>query len=391
MSAGGFLSTLSPNLVTLLALRFLVGFGVGGLSVPFDLLAEFLPSSLRGRFLLYIELFWTAGSLLVAGIAWAALSQYGWRFLTLMTAIPVTLACIVSIVYLPESARWHLENGRVEEAEKIIMTASEVNGEKLAPFTLAVRSTPISTPPISSSSSESGEEVSVLGGYLLLLSPEFRWISVPLWTIWLGFGFTYYGMILFVARLFSSESDDSAVCSFNYISIFSNASTEVIGIALVALIIDYFGRTPTQGSLYLLSGITVAILGASMPSTAVTVVAGMSRLFIFAASSATWVITPELLPTKIRGTGHSVANAMARVGAALSPFLVQSSIPISTVGGVMCLVNLIAAASSFALPETAGRGLDEIGDLVVTEAFAKERGVEADHTKHKEELAALLT
>jgi hypothetical protein len=35
-----------------------VGFGVGGLTVPFDILAEVLPTKHRGKNLLYIEYFW---------------------------------------------------------------------------------------------------------------------------------------------------------------------------------------------------------------------------------------------------------------------------------------------------------------------------------------------
>jgi len=33
--------------------------------VPFDILAEFLPSNVRGQFLLQIEYFWTIGTLAV--------------------------------------------------------------------------------------------------------------------------------------------------------------------------------------------------------------------------------------------------------------------------------------------------------------------------------------
>ena len=69
----GLLSGASPSYEWLLVFRGIVGFGVGGLTVPFDLLAEFLPSAVRGKFLLYIEFFWTVGSLFVAGMAWMAL------------------------------------------------------------------------------------------------------------------------------------------------------------------------------------------------------------------------------------------------------------------------------------------------------------------------------
>lgn len=59
----GFLTAVANNFWTLLLFRFMVGFGVGGLTVPFDTLAEFVPNSHRGSNLLLIEYFWTAGTL----------------------------------------------------------------------------------------------------------------------------------------------------------------------------------------------------------------------------------------------------------------------------------------------------------------------------------------
>eukprot|EP00977_Amphora_coffeiformis_P008070 scaffold1803_cov92-Amphora_coffeaeformis.AAC.93 len=48
----GFLTAVANNFWTLLCFRFLVGFGVGGLTVPFDTLAEFVPNNQRGSNLL---------------------------------------------------------------------------------------------------------------------------------------------------------------------------------------------------------------------------------------------------------------------------------------------------------------------------------------------------
>jgi MFS family permease len=48
----------SPNYITLLLMRALLGFGVGGLNVTFDLLAEFLPQKARGTFLTNVNYFW---------------------------------------------------------------------------------------------------------------------------------------------------------------------------------------------------------------------------------------------------------------------------------------------------------------------------------------------
>jgi hypothetical protein len=59
----GFATATANNFHSLLFFRFTVGFGVGGLTVPFDTLAEFVPNSHRGSNLLLIEYFWTAGTL----------------------------------------------------------------------------------------------------------------------------------------------------------------------------------------------------------------------------------------------------------------------------------------------------------------------------------------
>lgn len=44
------------------------------------------------------------------------------------------------------------------------------------------------------------------GNVLELLSPELRVRTIALWTIWVGFGFSYYGVILFISRIFSVRS-----------------------------------------------------------------------------------------------------------------------------------------------------------------------------------------
>jgi hypothetical protein len=69
----GFATSAATNYGMLTATIFGVGVGVGGLTVPFDILAEFLPSSQRGTNLLKIEYFWTIGCLFVVGIAYMTL------------------------------------------------------------------------------------------------------------------------------------------------------------------------------------------------------------------------------------------------------------------------------------------------------------------------------
>jgi hypothetical protein len=54
IAIAGVVTAFCQNYEQLLLARFWVGFGVGGLIVPFDTLGEFLPSAARGKNLLYI-------------------------------------------------------------------------------------------------------------------------------------------------------------------------------------------------------------------------------------------------------------------------------------------------------------------------------------------------
>ena len=337
----GFLSGASPNYATLITFRAFTGFGVGGVSVAFDLLAEFLPSNARGKFLTYIEYFWTVGAMMVAGIAWAILDTQGWRTLTFLTAIPVTVTCIYSYLYCPESPRWLMIKGRIEEAEKNIRDAAVVNGFVMPPFSLLPE-----------------EEKDDCKFVDLVDTEPVRNISLPIWVIWTGFGFTYYGMILFTSRIYEVDTgEDDGICSFDYSAIFVNTAAEAAGVSICALCIDSVGRVNTTVGGYFFAGMFVFMLGMAKSSSAVLALSMISRMFIMSASNSVWVMTPELYDTDTRTLGHATAAALSKAGAFLSPYVVFSSIDTISVSIILFIVNLFSAAVTLLLPETMNRSL----------------------------------
>ena len=72
--------------------------------------------------------------------------------------------------------------------------------------------------------------------------------------------------------------------------------------------------------------------------------------------------TPELYPTKVRGTGHGICSSLARLGAFLSSYFVYSSISTPIIGLVLAFVSFTAAIAAYMLPETTGVKLDSEGD-----------------------------
>jgi MFS family permease len=424
-------SALSPNYICLIFFRFFVGVGVGSGFVPFDLLAEFLPSSHRGQYLMNINYFWTMGSMIVNGSAWIFLDSYGWRVFTVVSSLPVLLGAILAVIYLPESPRWLLHQQRTRDAEEVIHYAAKINETEMNPFHLLPMTTPIYAKLPSSSHSLSHEtdtdsqyethsttentlhsmstadreRTRAEGGgtgrdrevdierqqnrtgvtpattpsqqsdhssdeisweqYLNLLHKDYASITIPLWIVYLGYGFTYYGAILFISRLYSSESNEphpeetgEHKVSFNYFDIFTNACSEVVGVFLAANIIDRIGRRISQFSLYGLAAFSVLLLPFTT-STFRYLISLICRISILAACGITWVATPELYPTSMRAVGHSLCTAFSRIGAIISPYVIQNQLMSEqSIGVVLCLVNLISMFSIACLPETLGKSME---------------------------------
>src|ERR1700687_4659803 len=66
----GFATAFMRSWWSFAVMRFLVGIGVAGLCISFNLLLEFVPAKHRGQWLNFIELYFTAGSLFTTCISW---------------------------------------------------------------------------------------------------------------------------------------------------------------------------------------------------------------------------------------------------------------------------------------------------------------------------------
>jgi MFS transporter, putative metabolite:H+ symporter len=109
------------------SMRFIVGLGVGGLgAVDLPLLQEFVPASKRG---------WVSGlsiGLLPLGPLLAALLSascgaiIGWRGLFAVGLAPAAFAFVIRL-WVPESPRWLLGQGRFEEARRSLAWALKVD------------------------------------------------------------------------------------------------------------------------------------------------------------------------------------------------------------------------------------------------------------------------
>jgi hypothetical protein len=114
--------------------------------------------------------------------------------------------------------------GRTKEATEVVRRACEYNKTDLGEFILA----PILNIPEESASCSQ------------FVHSEHRSTTIPLWVVWGCFGFVYYGVILFVSRIFTDngDDDDEITCDFSYSDIFISATSEVAGVFIAGVVID---------------------------------------------------------------------------------------------------------------------------------------------------------
>ena len=119
------LCAVAPNYELLVLFRFLVGLGLGGeLPVAATLVTEYVPGRARGRFMVLLESFWAVGWLLAALIAYFIIPVTGWRTAFLIGALPALYTMVIRM-HLPESVRYLLKKGKIEEARKIVSSLEE--------------------------------------------------------------------------------------------------------------------------------------------------------------------------------------------------------------------------------------------------------------------------
>ena len=124
------LCSLATGIVSLIILRFLVGFGLGGeLPVASTLVSEFSPAAHRGRLLVILESFWAFGWAVAAVISYRIIPAFenGWKIAFLIGFLPAFYVFFLRR-RIPESPRYLLSSGKPEEARAVVRWLENQSG-----------------------------------------------------------------------------------------------------------------------------------------------------------------------------------------------------------------------------------------------------------------------
>lgn len=346
------ISAAVENVEQLTVARFFAGIGIGGLSpVVTGYLAEFLPMKHRGRLMAFWAIFFPVGGLLASGVAALVIPTHGWRILFLTGITPAILVVLVPLL-ISESPRFLISKGRIEEARKAMRW---LVGTSVLPAQLDETGT-------SKLVVENRHETRKVRAWVgALFAPGLRQRTIMIWTVWIGWSFSYFGLIIWLPSLLTKHMKVSGPELYTYIAAFLAAG--IVGRIVVIGVIDRLGRTLTISICGLCAGVALVLFGFQTNLTLILLLGLTFSFFQEGGFSAIAPYTPELYPTNIRTTGIGWAMACGRVASILSPLAVGYlvSFGIEYVFIMFAIAYWCAAAAVLVLKiETGGQALTEI-------------------------------
>ena len=337
-------SALVDNSLTFAIFRFIGGLGIGASTIAAPAyLTELSPPDKRGRIVAMYQLS------IVIGILVAMASNYllenlaglGWRWMIGIEALPALLFCVL-ILKVPNSPRWLISQGRMEEYHKIKEAYGvEIDEDKL--------------------------QASRKRKFSDLFKVKYLKVTYLVILIALFNQFSGINAVLYYApRIFELGGLERSAALLGGVGIgLINLVFTIVGMRLI----DKVGRKKLMyiGSVaYIISLSTIAIyFYHDIQSVTLSIF-----LFLFIAAHAIgqgtviWVFMAEIFPTELRASGQALGSSVHWILAALIPSaipylfsLVGASFVFFTFAFFMLLQLLWV---HYAMPETKDKSLEEL-------------------------------
>lgn len=323
--------------------RIIAGFGLGGtLPIPAVYMSEYPPARYRGRFVGIVETSWVYGVILSIILARMIMPQIGWRSVFATSYIPLILIPVI-VYWAPESLRFLEKKGKIDEIRRILNKYNLMsNVEKI------------------SIESEKEDRAS----WKILFSEKYLKRTIVLWILWAVLVYTYHGIFIWLPSIYVSLFKYEVVRSLEWVLIIT--LVQVPGYYSAAFLLDKIGRKGVLVSYLMVAGVGCVLLALTTQLELILIYSGVISFFNLGAWAGLYTYTPELYPTKLRGTGTGVAASVGRLAGILAPsitgylFEVSRGSPLPAFT-VFASAHIIAAASTLVLgEETKSRTLEEI-------------------------------
>ncbi|XP_061104737.1 organic cation/carnitine transporter 2-like [Conger conger] len=340
------------------ALFFLVGMGqISNYVAAFVLGTEILSPNIRVIYsTVGVCLCFSTGYMMIPLMAFFIRD---WRMLLIAIAVPGVFYFPLWR-FIPESPRWLLSQGRVEEAEAILRGAAKKNR--------------VTAPEVIFQTHQVENKLKKRNHHNicdLVKSSNIRWITVMLSCVWMVISIGYFALSLNTSNLYGDR----------FLNFFFSAAVEVPAYILAWPLFRSYPRRLCLFAMLFLGGV-VLLLTQLIPkdlSSVSIALEMMGKFGVTVAFSIVYPYTAELYPTVLRNTAVCACSMASRLGSIAAPYFVYlgtyyKSLPYLLMGSFSVLGGLV----SLMLPETYGMPLPETIDHMQTIQRCKKRQTSND-------------
>ncbi len=366
---GALLSAAAPNIETLLAARFLLGYAVGGASVTAPtFISEVAPTEMRGKLTGLNEVAIVIGQLAAfainafIGYFWGHLPDV-WRYMLLVQAVPA-ICLLVGMWRAPESPRWLISKGRKDEALNIL--------KQIRPEKRAIKEFEDIVTLMTVEISEGKNRLAPSNAFALIFSTPWIFKLILVGIVWAALQQTtgvnvimYYGTEILKTAGFSEKTS----LILNVLNGIFSVGGMIVG---VLFLVDRFKRkTLIIAGFALMATLHLTIAGVDyflIGELKATLIWLLGAIFVGVMQGTmgflTWVVLAELFPLKIRGLSMGISVFFMWIMNAIVSYLfpiLQTELGLGPVFLILAVINYLAIVFVItALPETSNKSLEQL-------------------------------
>jgi putative MFS transporter len=333
----------------LLVMRVLIGIVIGAdYPIATSMITEFSNTRQRAFAVGFIAAMWYVGATCANLVGYLLYDVAdGWRWMLGSAFIPCVLI-LVGRFDLPESPRWLLRKGRVQECEQMML---KLFGEPVV------------------FDEEPAQETRFLQ---LFTRRHFSFVLfvAAIWTCQVIPMFALYTFGPQIVGLLSWDQGRTAALGNVVISLFF-----MLGCLPAMYWLNKIGRRPLLIGSFAMMTLALAVLGlvSSLDIWLVIVAFAVYAFFSGGPGILQWLYPNELFPTDIRASAVGVIMSISRIGTVISTWALPVFITrygISTVMLTGALISLIGwLVSIFFAPETRGLSLSQTGKMTIMKKY----------------------
>ncbi|XP_062547711.1 carcinine transporter isoform X2 [Armigeres subalbatus] len=335
---GSFITAASRSFSMWALSRVIVGLTIPAVyQIPFIIALELVGPNYRSFVTVMTCTFYTLSLMMLAGVTYLIRD---WVELTFYTSVPFLLYFLYLFV-MPESPRWLLMKGRLEEALQILEKMARINGKQ---FPAAFKSKLQLRVQAEKNRTEKRKEVSI-GPFDLCRTPNMRLKTILITLNWFVNETVYLGLSYYGPSLGENQ----------YLSFFLSSLVEIPSYLVCWVAMDRWGRRWPMCMLMILGGIS-CVATVVLPEDAVMETLCLYLLSKSMISASFLIIYPfagELYPTQVRGVGIGTSSYIGGLGLIVIPFITylgKENLILPLV--IMGCVSVAGGFTGLRLPET---------------------------------------